>query len=101
MTNDEGSRGVTQLVGIGVLLAVIGVGFMVWKVQGLTTEIHAWADQAEREKMEANYMEGSWRSGGVLITVRTYEEPGQTPAQFAEAHAARVAAAKAQFPKDP
>lgn len=103
MTDGGNQRGVTRFVGVGLLLAVLGVGVTIlqgYRLHGSFEDFVLGHNSQEAIRV-ANYMENSWRSGGTTITVRTYEQPGQTPAEFAAAHKARVDAALTQFPKDP
>ena len=106
MTDGSNRRGVTNALALGVLLAVALIGFSIFQQYGLKESFRLWVQGQEArnaamaEIVEVAIAEASWRSGGILIVVKTPREVGQTAAEWSAAHKANVDAMLVQFPKD-
>lgn len=108
MNDGEPQRGVTKLLGLGVLLAVALLGFSIFQQYGLKESFGLWVQGQEARiaampvSTEADFKEDTWMSGGIAHTTRTYRKAGQTHAEWTAEHRAAVTAdLEGGFPKDP
>lgn len=91
---------------VGVLLAVAANVATLFLINSFRADVSDLAQRQLKERQmpevgEVAIAEASWRSGGILIVVKTPRETGQTAAEWAAAHKANVDAMLVQFPKDP